>query len=92
MKIFKTPDELQAFINNCPDPELRELLSQRLSELSQWHDTPIAHFYILESAQDLSQLPPTPELREDFQSWTELVYVLSDDGFGLEVFVPKGLI
>lgn len=90
MRIFKTPDELRTFINHCPDHELRELLHQRLADLIDHED--IAHFYILEGAQDLAQLPPVPELREDFKHWTELVYVLSDDGFGLEVFVPKGLI
>ena len=32
---------------------------------------------------------PSWELAEEHGAWYELVFVLGDDGFGLEVFVPK---
>ena len=32
---------------------------------------------------------PSWELLEDLGAWYELVFVVSDDGFGYEVFVPK---
>jgi len=32
---------------------------------------------------------PSFELAEEHGAWYELVFVLGDDGFGLEVFVPK---
>jgi hypothetical protein len=32
---------------------------------------------------------PPFEIAEEHAAWYELVFVLSDDGFGLEVFVPK---
>ena len=36
-------------------------------------------------------LPEHLECREEHLGWTELVFVLLDDGFGLEVFVPAHL-
>ena len=33
---------------------------------------------------------PDFEICEEHTGWYELVYVLSDDGYGFQVFVPKG--
>jgi hypothetical protein len=46
---------------------------------------------VVESEADLQMLPEHLECREEHQGWTELVFVLLDDGSGLEVFVPDHL-
>jgi hypothetical protein len=51
-------------------------------------------FHPLEARWDGSRFgtpgfSPPFELAEEHAAWYELVFVLSDDGFGLEVFVPK---
>lgn len=51
----------------------------------------IVQFWVVECESDLLMLPEHPECKEDHQGWTELVYVLLDDGFGIEVFVPEHL-
>lgn len=93
MHVLKSTAAIEQFLRTTPDPELRGLLADRVQALSEYDDG-IAHFYVIETAEELKylNLPPVYEIREDHQDWTELVYVISDDGFGLEVFVRKGLI
>jgi hypothetical protein len=95
MEILKDGPAVEQYLNTTPDPELRGLLADRVQALSESDDiSEIAHLYVVETAEELKtlDLPPIYEIREDHTDWTELVYVLSDDGFGLEVFVRKGLI
>ena len=93
MEILKGITAVKLYLQTTPDPELQSLLAERVQALSEYDDG-IAHFYVIETAEELKSLnlPPIYEIREDHQDWTELVYVISDDGFGLEVFVRKGLI
>lgn len=93
MEILKDSAAVKLYLQTTPDPELRGLLADRVQALSEYDDG-IAHFYVIETAEELKalDLPPIYEIREDHQDWTELVYVISDDGFGLQVFVRKGLI
>lgn len=97
MHALKTAAAMEQFLHTTPDPELRGLLADRVQALSEYDDYDLgelAHFYVVETAEELHSLnlPPIYEIREDHKDWTELVYVLSDDGFGLQVFVRKGLI
>ena len=93
MEILKDRAAVKLYLQTTLDPELRRLLAERVQALSEYDDG-IAHFYVIETAEELKNLnlPPIYEIREDHKDWTELVYVISDDGFGLEVFVRKGLI
>jgi hypothetical protein len=93
MEILKGITAVKQYLKTTTDPELQSLLADRVQALSEYDDG-IAHFYVIETAEELKtlNLPPIYEIREDHQDWTELVYVISDDGFGLEVFVRKGLI
>ncbi|NTZ42883.1 hypothetical protein G7A66_07235 [Altererythrobacter sp. SALINAS58] len=34
----------------------------------------------------------TPEIVEQHESWTELVFIYSDDGFGLVLFIPTAFV
>ena len=88
---------VEQYLNTTLDPELRGLLADRVQALSEYDDYDLgdlAHFYVVETADELRSLnlPEIVEVRADHKDWTELVYVLSDDGFGLEVFVRKGLV
>ena len=87
---------MEQFLHTTPDPELRGLLADRVQALSDdgFDLGELAHFYVVETAEELQSLnlPEIVEVRADYTHWTELVYVLSDDGFGLEVFVRRGLI
>ena len=92
---MKDGPAVEQYLNTTPDPELRGLLAERVQALSDYEDiSEIAHFYVVETADELASLdlPDLYEIREDYEKWTELVYVLSDDGFGLQVYVRKGLI
>jgi hypothetical protein len=97
VEILKGSAAVEHYLQTTPDPELQNLLAERVQALSEYDDYKLgelAHFFVIETAEELKalNLPPVYEIREDHQDWTELVYVLSDDGFGLEVFVRKGLI
>jgi len=88
---------VEQYLNTTPDPELRALMLDRVLALSEYDDYDLgdlAHFYVVETAEELRSLnlPEIVEVRADHKDWTELVYVLSDDGFGLQVFVRKGLV
>jgi hypothetical protein len=97
MEILKDCTAVKLYLQTTTDPELQSLLAERVQALSEYDDYELgelAHFYVIETAEELKvlNLPPIYEIREDHTDWTELVYVISDDGFGLEVFVRKGLI
>jgi len=94
MDILKDGAAVEQYLNTTTDPELRGLLADRVQALSDYELSEIVHFYVVETADELVSLnlPDLYEIREDYEQWTELVYVLCDDGFGLQVYVRKGLI
>lgn len=96
IEILKGITAVKLYLQTTPDPELQSLLADRVQVLSEYDDDlgELVHFYVIETAEELKtlNLPPVYEIREDHTDWTELVYVISDDGFGLEVFVRRGLI
>ena len=88
---------MEQFLHTTPDPELRGLLADRVQALSEYDDYDLGelvHIYVVETPEELQSLnlPEIVEVRADHLEWTELVYVVSDDGFGLQVFVRKGII
>lgn len=93
MHVLKSTAAIEQFLRTTPDPELRGLLADRVQALNEYDDG-IAHFIVVETVEELRglNLPEVIEVREDHKNWTELVYVLSDDGFGLQVFVRRGLV
>ncbi len=96
MHVLKSTAAIEQFLNTTSDPELRTLMLNRVQALSEYVDDlgELAHFIVVETAEELRSLnlPEIIEVREDHKHWTELVYVLSDDGFGLQVFVRRGLV
>lgn len=83
-----------------PDPNLRNLLSRRIEELTDYTDdlAELLHIYILEPSDTLTtvdvqlgfSLGERPiDVIESHLGWYELTIVLSDDGFGVVLYVPK---
>jgi hypothetical protein len=93
MQIFASSQAIEQACESLTDLNLRKLFQERYEQLksddSEIHE--LVHVWVVESAEDLLKLPQTPECKEEHPGWTELVYVLLDDGFGLEVFVPEHL-
>jgi hypothetical protein len=93
MQIHAISHVIELACKTLPDHNLRKLFTERLQQLKsdEYEIHEIVHFWVVECESDLLILPEHPECKEDHQDWTELVYVLLDDGFGLEVFVPAHL-
>jgi hypothetical protein len=93
MQIFASSHAIEQACENLPDPTLRKLFCERYDQLKSddYEIHELVHFWVVESVEDLSKLPPIPECKGEHLGWTEIVYVLLDDGFGLEVFVPEHL-
>ena len=74
------------------DYEIHELVHFWVIESAECLTSTIltaGHGNCSQTAEDLLKLPLTPECKEEHPGWTELVFVLLDDGFGLEVFIPE---
>ncbi len=105
MHILRHAPEVSAFIENYPDPVITSLIQQRLSDLLQDDDSTmedLVFFVVLEPGESVLQLvealgtdlqtvdgSPLWEFIEEHQTCYEFVIVMSDSGFGAEVFIPK---
>lgn len=97
MQILKDSASVRELLATSQDQELRELIATRVQELSEYDDYDLGelvHFYVVESSDELCSLslPECIDVRVDHSDWIELIYVISDDGFGLQVYVRRGLI
>jgi len=91
----------RASIASTEDPALRALLETRVQALDEFDDCELHElvmFVIVEPFDSLhavdqqlgfSVLTRPFDLMEEHLGYFEIVFVLSDDGYGLEVFVPK---
>ena len=93
MQIYASSHAIEQACQTLSDQNLRKLFCDRYQQLKSddYEIHEIVHFWVVESESDLQMLPEHLECKEEHQGWTELVYVLLDDGFGLEVFVPDHL-
>lgn len=105
MHILRYASEVSAFIQTYPDPAITTLIQQRLSDLLQDDDLTmeeLVFFVVPEPGETIPQLVealgtdlqtvdgcPLWEFIEEHPSCYEFVLVLSQDGFGAEVFIPK---
>lgn len=105
MHILRHAPEVSAFIENYPDPVITSLIQQRLSDLLQDDDSTmeeLVFFVVPEPGETLRQLEqslgtnvltvdgsPLWEFIEEHPTCYEFVIVISDDGFGAEMFIPK---
>ena len=92
----------KASIAQLEDPDLRALIEQRVVALAEDFDDYELHelvtFVVVEAGDSLqaidehlgfSILTRPFELLEEHPGWFEVVFVISDDGYGVEVFIPK---
>jgi hypothetical protein len=93
MQIYASSHAIERACETLPEPNLRKLFQERYEQLKSddYEIHELVYFWVVESAEDLFKLPLRPECKEEYPGWIELVYVLLDDGFGLEVFVPEHL-
>ena len=105
MHILCRPHEVSAFIQTYPDQAVTTLIQQRLSDLLQDDDLTmeeLVFFVVVEPGETIPQLVealgtdlqtvdgcPLWEFIEEHPTCYEFVIVMSDDGFGAKVFIPK---
>lgn len=81
--------------------ELGELISRRIQELAEYEDydlSELVHILVIEPSDAQTQVEAElgfslaacpPDMVESHASWYEITIVVSDDGFGWVVFLPK---
>ena len=98
MHIFRDPES----IRGAPDavPQLASFINRRLQELSEYDGyelDQLVNIIVVECCDSLDAVNVAlgfevqerqAEVIEAHIGWYELTYVLSDDGFGLVVYVP----
>ena len=96
MRLLRETASIEDAPKSITDPELRELIAGHIDRLSEYDDyqlDKLIHIIVVEPTDCYAQLEPfigsTPEVIQEHSDWYELVYVISDDGFGVVVFVPK---
>lgn len=105
MHILRHAHEVSAFIETYPDQAVTTLIQQRLTDLLQHADLTmeeLVFFVVLEQGETIQQLVeglgtdlqtvdgcPLWEFIEEHPTCYEFVIVMSDSGFGSEVFIPK---
>ncbi len=105
MHILRHAPDVSAFIQTYPDPAITTLIQQRLSELLADYDLTmeeLVFFVVPEPGETIPQLQealgtqlltvdgcPLWEFIEEHPTCYEFVIVMSDDGFGAEVYLPK---
>jgi hypothetical protein len=96
MRLLRETSSIEDAPRSITDPELRELIEGHIDRLSEYDDyqlSELIHIIVVEIGDCYAQLGPfigsTPEVVQEHSDWYELVYVISDDGFGVVVFVPK---
>jgi len=88
-------------IASLPDLHLRTLIERCVASLRDFDDCDMAElvtFIVVEPGDSLHAIDAALgfpilsrpfELLADHLDWYEMVFVLSDDGYGIEVFIPK---
>ena len=105
MHILRHAHEVSAFIETYPDHTITTLIQQRLNDILQDDDLTmeeLVFFVVPEPGETIQQLVealgtdlltvdgcPLWEFIQQHPTCYEFVLVLSQDGFGAEVFLPK---
>jgi hypothetical protein len=101
MQVLRDTASIRSAVSNGQDPELLKLIGKRIDELSEYIANDLGeliNIFVIEpndtliavQAQLGFELLDRPlDAAENHSCWYELTFVLSDDGFGAVVFVPK---
>ena len=90
-----------ASLATVANPAIRQMVQQRIDAIAS--DEPYnsdlnGYFLVLEAGDSLAAiatqigfdpLTKTPEILEEYSDCYDLLFFLSDDGFGIELFIPK---
>lgn len=102
--LITNDNELQAFLANPPDPDVATLVAAHAERLADFELEEIAIFAVCQPGDHVEQLEAAlrrpildeggnftlpPEIHDEHEGWHELVFILSDDGFGLVLFAAK---
>ena len=99
MRIYRESSSIRAAATEFP--ELAEPLARRIEELSEYDDYELhelVNIVVVEPGDRIADLSDAvgfaleerhPDAIEAQPSWYDLTYVLSDDGFGIVVLVPR---
>ncbi len=104
MLIITNDNDLQAFLADPPDPNVAALVTAHAERLADFELEEIAIFAVCQPDDHVEQLEAAsgrpildeegnftllPEIHDEHEGWHELVFILSDDGFGLVLFIAK---
>ena len=89
MHTLRTHASIHHTAQHHHDPSLRKLISKRIEELSEYTEdlAELIHIHILEPGDTWAWREP--DVIESHPGWYEITIVLSDDGFGEVLYVPK---
>ena len=95
MQVIRSPADAIA------DAAIRQMILQRIESMSgdEPYDADLyGYFLIIEGGDTLDAvaaqlgfdpLTKAPEILEEYPHCYDLVFIISDDGFGIELFIPK---
>ena len=99
MQVIRSPADAA----NIADPAIRQMIQQRIDAIAS--DEPYdanlhGYFLVLEDGDTLNAinkqvgfdlLAKPYEILEEYPDCYDLLYVISDDGFGVELIIPKAI-
>jgi hypothetical protein len=101
MRVFRDTASIRASVAAFDDPDLSALVAKRFQELAEYDDYDLGdlvNIFVIEPGDPLTAidaelgftLVDRPiDVIENHPCWYELTIVLSDDGFGFVLYVPK---
>lgn len=101
MIVIRTAEDMARALDSPLDPALHIALQGHATRLAEWDLQDLAVLIIVQPSDTLDALESAygerlvddsiflivPELVSQHRDWIELVFILSDDGFGLVLFV-----
>lgn len=100
MHVYRDSPSIHSVQSQAQGSELGELIGKRIQELAEYEEdlSALIKILLLEPSDALTEvdaelgfslLDRRCDVAENHRDWFELTLVLSDDGFGAVVFVPK---
>jgi hypothetical protein len=96
MILIRTAEAMTLAIETSPDPELRSLLTQHAERLEGYSFEEVAEFMIVQPGDTLDERLVAEgrfafpvEIIAEHTNWFEVVWIMSDDGYGLVLLIEK---
>ena len=97
MQIIRSPADAA----NIADPAIRQMILQRIDAIAsdEPYDANLHGYFVAPEDGDsltaisaqigFDPLTKTPEILEEYPDCYDVLFIISDDGFGIELFIPK---